>query len=112
MWREPELDSCKPIPIGHKFHVLKLTNSLKVGEKTTTLHALTHDQYSDAMRFLEIDSGKIIISCDFIVTYVSRSSKGDKQTETLPNKVRDPQHECVHLPIPKIPSPIKRDSDD
>ncbi|MBW0558925.1 hypothetical protein O181_098640 [Austropuccinia psidii MF-1] len=61
------------------------------------------------MRFLEIDSGKIIISRDFIVPSVSRSSKADKQTETLPNKVRNPQHQCVHLPIPKIPSPINRD---
>ncbi|MBW0585068.1 hypothetical protein O181_124783 [Austropuccinia psidii MF-1] len=93
------------------FHVLKLTNISKVAEKTTTLCALTHEQHSDAMRFLEIKSGKIIISCDFIVPSTVGSSKAHKQMETLPNEVREQQYFSVQLPVPKLPNPIDRNAD-
>ncbi|MBW0528576.1 hypothetical protein O181_068291 [Austropuccinia psidii MF-1] len=111
MWLEPELEYFKLIPFGHKVHMLKLTNILKVAEKTTTLRALTHGQYSDAMRFLEIKSGKIIISRDFIVPSTVESSKAHKQTETLPNEVREQQYCSVQLPGPKLPNPIDRNAD-
>ncbi|MBW0556572.1 hypothetical protein O181_096287 [Austropuccinia psidii MF-1] len=111
MWLEPELDYFKLIPFGHKVHVLKLTNISKVAEKTTTLRALTHEQYSDAMRFLDIESGKIIISRDFIVPSTVGSSKAHKQTETLPNKVKEQQYRSVKLPVPKLPNPIDKSPD-
>ncbi|MBW0466952.1 hypothetical protein O181_006667 [Austropuccinia psidii MF-1] len=93
------------------FHLLKLTNISKVAEKTTKPFPLTHEQYSDAMRFLEIDSGKIIIIRDFIVPSALISSKEHKKTKTLPNEVRKPQNQWVQLPVPKLPSPINRDYD-
>ncbi|MBW0535700.1 hypothetical protein O181_075415 [Austropuccinia psidii MF-1] len=111
MWLEPELDHSKLIPFGYKVHVLKLTNASKVAEKSTVLCALTHEQYSDAMRFLEIESEKIIISRDFIIPSTIPSSKAHKLTETLPSKVREQQHCRVQLPAPKCSNPINRNVD-
>ncbi|MBW0512162.1 hypothetical protein O181_051877 [Austropuccinia psidii MF-1] len=111
MWLELELDYFKLIPFGHKVHVLKLTNILKVAEKTTTLRALTHEKYSDAMRFLDIGSGKIIISRNFIVPSTVGSSKAHNQIETLPNEVKEQQYCSVQLPVPKLPNPIDKSPD-
>ncbi|MBW0556132.1 hypothetical protein O181_095847, partial [Austropuccinia psidii MF-1] len=109
MWLEPELDYSKLIPFGYKVHVLKLTNTSKVAEKTTILRALTHEQYSDAMRFLDIESGKIIISRDFIIPSIIQTSKAHKPTQTLPSKVKEQQHSSIPLPAPKCSNPINRD---
>ncbi|MBW0479544.1 hypothetical protein O181_019259 [Austropuccinia psidii MF-1] len=111
MWIEPELDYFKLIPFGHKVHVLKLTNTSKVADKTTTLRALTHEQYSDAMRFLDIESGKIIISRDFIVPSSIGPSKAHKQMETLPNEVGGQQYCSIQLPLPKSPNSSDRNTD-
>ncbi|MBW0524453.1 hypothetical protein O181_064168 [Austropuccinia psidii MF-1] len=100
---EPEIDYYKLIPFGYKVNVLKLSNTSKVAEKTATLRALTYEQYSDAMRFLDIESGRIIISRDFTIPSSFKPSKFNKPTETLPSKVNVPIHEHVHLP-----SPLKR----
>ncbi|MBW0583731.1 hypothetical protein O181_123446, partial [Austropuccinia psidii MF-1] len=100
MCLEPEIDYSKIIPFGYKVSVLKLTNLSKVAEKTATLRALTYKQYSDAMRFLDIESGKIIISRDFIVPPSFKPSRVNKTTKTLPSEVNAPNHEHVHLPFP------------
>ncbi|MBW0571796.1 hypothetical protein O181_111511 [Austropuccinia psidii MF-1] len=97
---EPEIDYSKLIPFGYKVSVLKLTNISKVAEKTAMLCALTYEQYSDAMRFLDIESGKIIISRDFIVPPFFKPSRVNKPTETLPNEVNAPNHKHVSLPSP------------
>ncbi|MBW0558994.1 hypothetical protein O181_098709 [Austropuccinia psidii MF-1] len=76
-----------------------------------TLCAMTNEHYLDAMRFLDIDSGKIVISRDFIVPSTFRSSTAQKQTETLPKEVRSSQHQWVELPPPEIPNSTKLDSD-
>ncbi|MBW0558069.1 hypothetical protein O181_097784 [Austropuccinia psidii MF-1] len=111
MWIEPELDYSKLIPFGYRVHVLKLTNISKVSEKTMTLRAMTNEHYSDAMRFLDIDSGKIVISQHFIFPSTFRSSTAQKKTETLPKEVRSSQHQWVELPSPEIPNSTKLDSD-
>ncbi|MBW0525011.1 hypothetical protein O181_064726 [Austropuccinia psidii MF-1] len=64
------------------------------------------------MRFLKIESGKIIISHDSIVPSTISSSKAHKQTENLPNEVREQQHCSVQLPVPKFPNLIDRNSED
>ncbi|MBW0531193.1 hypothetical protein O181_070908 [Austropuccinia psidii MF-1] len=111
-WLEPGLDYSKLIPFEYKFHVLKLTNTSKVAERTTMLRAMTNEQYSDAMRFLDIDLGKIVISRNFIVPSTFKSSIAQKQTKTLPNEIRSPQHQWVKLPAPKIPNSTITNSDD
>ncbi|MBW0557460.1 hypothetical protein O181_097175 [Austropuccinia psidii MF-1] len=77
----------------------------------TTLCALTHEQYSDAMRFLDIESGKIIISHNFIVPSTVGSSKAHKQTETLPNELKEQQYGSMKLPVPKLTNPIDKSLD-
>ncbi|MBW0526563.1 hypothetical protein O181_066278 [Austropuccinia psidii MF-1] len=100
MCLEPETDYSKLIPFGYKVSVLKLMNLSKVAEKTATLRALTYKQYSDAMRFLDIESGKIIISLDFIVPPSFKPSRVNKTTKTLPSEVNAPNHKHVHLSSP------------
>ncbi|MBW0475979.1 hypothetical protein O181_015694 [Austropuccinia psidii MF-1] len=112
MWLEPELDYSKLIPFGYKVHVLKLTNTSKVAERTTMLCAMTNKKSSDAMRFLDIDLGKIVISRYFIVPSTFKSSIAQKWMETLPNEIRSPQHQWVKLPAPKIPNSTITNSDD
>ncbi|MBW0543564.1 hypothetical protein O181_083279 [Austropuccinia psidii MF-1] len=90
MWLKPGLDYSKPIRFGYKVHVLKLTNVSKVARRTTMLCEMTNEQYSDAMRFLEIDLGKIGISHDLILPSTFKSSSSQMQMETLPNEISSP----------------------
>ncbi|MBW0538692.1 hypothetical protein O181_078407 [Austropuccinia psidii MF-1] len=76
-----------------------------------TLRAMTNEHYSDAMRFLDIDSGKIVISWDFTIPFTFRSCTAQKWTEILPREVMSPQHQCVNLPLPELPNSSNPDSD-
>ncbi|MBW0589611.1 hypothetical protein O181_129326 [Austropuccinia psidii MF-1] len=112
MWLEQELDYSKILPFGYKVPVRKLTNFSKAAEKTITLCGMTNEQYSDAMRVLDIDLGKIVIIWDFIVTFTFRSSTAQNQMKTLPNKVRNSQYQSVKLPAPQLPNLTNPNSDD
>ncbi|MBW0554539.1 hypothetical protein O181_094254 [Austropuccinia psidii MF-1] len=102
MQLEPEIDYSKLIPFGYKAKILKLMNVCKVEEKTATLRALTYKQYSDSRRFLDIESGKIVISQDFIIPPSFKPSGVNKPIEALPIEVNAPNHEHVHLPSQQL----------
>ncbi|MBW0466437.1 hypothetical protein O181_006152 [Austropuccinia psidii MF-1] len=102
-----EIDYCQLIPFRYKFHILKLTNISEVKEKTETLHALPYEKYSDAMRFLDIESGKVVIIPDFIIPSFFKPSKANKPTKTLPSEVNALNHQYVHLHSPQPAQSIK-----
>ncbi|MBW0520810.1 hypothetical protein O181_060525 [Austropuccinia psidii MF-1] len=72
---------------------------------------MTNEHYSDAMRFLDINSGKIVISWDFTIPSTFRSCTAHKRTEILKREVMSPQHQCVNLPLPELPNSSNPDSD-
>ncbi|MBW0510597.1 hypothetical protein O181_050312 [Austropuccinia psidii MF-1] len=72
---------------------------------------MTNEHYSDAMRFLDIDSGKIVISRDFTIPSTFRSCTAHKRTEILPREVMSPQHQCVNLTLPELPNSSNSNSD-
>ncbi|MBW0481939.1 hypothetical protein O181_021654 [Austropuccinia psidii MF-1] len=49
---------------------------------------------------MDIESGKIIISRDFIIPPSFKPSRVNKPTKTLPSEVNAPNHEHFHLPSP------------
>ncbi|MBW0470554.1 hypothetical protein O181_010269 [Austropuccinia psidii MF-1] len=52
------------------------------------------------MRFLDIESGKIIISQDSTIPPSFKPSRVNKPTKTLPSEVNAPNHEHGHLNSP------------
>ncbi|MBW0527814.1 hypothetical protein O181_067529 [Austropuccinia psidii MF-1] len=107
MQLEPEVDYSELIPFGYKVNILKLMNVCKVAEKTATLRTLTYKQYADARRFLDIESGKLVISQDFIIPPSFKPRRVNKPTKALPIEVNAPNHEHVHLTSPQLARSVK-----
>ncbi|MBW0514072.1 hypothetical protein O181_053787 [Austropuccinia psidii MF-1] len=62
---EPEIDLRKLIPFGMKVTVRIINNSSKIEPRGEILRALTFEKYSDGLQLLNIEKGKIRVSCHY-----------------------------------------------
>ncbi|MBW0584033.1 hypothetical protein O181_123748, partial [Austropuccinia psidii MF-1] len=59
------------------------------------------------MRFLDIESGKVVISQEFVIPLSFRPRKVNKPTETLPSEANSPNHRHIHLPSPQLTQSVR-----
>ncbi|MBW0551567.1 hypothetical protein O181_091282 [Austropuccinia psidii MF-1] len=81
---EPKLNLQKLLPFGLKTQVMKIINKSKLINRSTTLRALTIERYSDFMKFLNLDTGHIIISQDCSTPSKINPSTVKKTEDSLP----------------------------
>ncbi|MBW0500632.1 hypothetical protein O181_040347 [Austropuccinia psidii MF-1] len=81
---EPKLNLQELLPFGLKTQVMNLMNKSKLVNRSTTLRALTFKRYSDTMKFLNIDTGRIIISRDWSTPSKINPSTIKKTEDSLP----------------------------
>ncbi|MBW0479220.1 hypothetical protein O181_018935 [Austropuccinia psidii MF-1] len=91
---EPSLDFSRLISFGSKLNVKNKSPDSKVTGGSPPLCALTFERYSDLMRFLNIDNGRIKISRDYIPSINDKPVKVCKLTQSLPS-------ETIQLTFPK-----------
>ncbi|MBW0501866.1 hypothetical protein O181_041581 [Austropuccinia psidii MF-1] len=65
---EPRISIQRFIPFGMKVLVKKLKAETKIDKAGETFKALTFEKYSDRLRLLDRDTGRICISCDYSVS--------------------------------------------
>ncbi|MBW0500630.1 hypothetical protein O181_040345 [Austropuccinia psidii MF-1] len=95
---EPKLNLQKLLPFGLKTQVINLRNKSKLVNRSTALRALTFERYSDAMKFLNLDTGRIIISRDWSTPSKINPSKLKKTKDSLPCEKE------ISVSLPKIHS--------
>ncbi|MBW0530612.1 hypothetical protein O181_070327 [Austropuccinia psidii MF-1] len=81
---EPKLNLQKLLPFVLKTQVMNLINQSKLINRSTTLRALTFERYSDAMKFLNLNTGQIIISQDWSTPSKINPSTVKKTEDSLP----------------------------
>ncbi|MBW0548583.1 hypothetical protein O181_088298 [Austropuccinia psidii MF-1] len=91
---EPHLDFSRLISFGAKVNVKNKSPDSKITGGSSPLRALTFERYSDLMKFLNIDNGRIKISCDYIPSINDKPVNVHKPTQSLPS-------ESVQLTLPK-----------
>ncbi|MBW0568606.1 hypothetical protein O181_108321 [Austropuccinia psidii MF-1] len=95
---EPRLDFSWLISFGAKVNVKKTTPDSKITSGSSPLHASTFERYSDSMKFLNINNGRIKISCDYVPSINDKPVKVRKLTQSLPSETIQPT----------LPKPILR----
>ncbi|MBW0536602.1 hypothetical protein O181_076317 [Austropuccinia psidii MF-1] len=83
-----------PHRFGAKVNVKNKSPDSKITGGSSTLRALTFERYSDSMKFLNIDNGRIKVSHDYIPSINDKPVKVRKTTQSLPS-------ETVKLILPK-----------
>ncbi|MBW0529442.1 hypothetical protein O181_069157 [Austropuccinia psidii MF-1] len=83
---ELKLNLQKLLPFGLKTQLMNLINKSKLVNRSTTLRALTFERYSDAMKFLNLDTGRIIISRDWSTPSKINPSTVKKTEDSLPSE--------------------------
>ncbi|MBW0542894.1 hypothetical protein O181_082609 [Austropuccinia psidii MF-1] len=91
---EPRLDFSHLISFGARVNVKNKFPDSKITSGSSPLCALTFEQYSDSMKFLNIDNGRIKISHDYVPSISNKPLKVCKPTQSLPS-------ETVQLTLPK-----------
>ncbi|MBW0501637.1 hypothetical protein O181_041352 [Austropuccinia psidii MF-1] len=83
---EPRLDFSQLISFGAKVNVKNKFPDSKITGGSSPLCALTFEQYSDSMKFLNIDNGRIKISRDYVPSISDKPLKVRKPTQSLPSE--------------------------
>ncbi|MBW0531886.1 hypothetical protein O181_071601 [Austropuccinia psidii MF-1] len=91
---ELHLDFSRLISFGAKVNVKNESPDSKITNGSSPLRALIFQRYSDLMKFLNIDNGRIKISRDYVPSINDKTVKFCKLTQSLPS-------ETVQLTLPK-----------
>ncbi|MBW0535834.1 hypothetical protein O181_075549 [Austropuccinia psidii MF-1] len=91
---EPRLDFSRLISFGARVNVKNKFPDSKITGGSSPLCALTFERYSDLMKFLNIDNGRIKISRDYVPSISDKPLKVRKPTQSLPSEI-------VQLTLPK-----------
>ncbi|MBW0563066.1 hypothetical protein O181_102781 [Austropuccinia psidii MF-1] len=83
---EPHLDLSRLISFGAKVNVKKKSPDSKITGGSSPLCALTFEWYSDLMKFLNIDNGRIKISHDYVPSFNDKPVNVCKLTQSLPSE--------------------------
>ncbi|MBW0489886.1 hypothetical protein O181_029601 [Austropuccinia psidii MF-1] len=82
---EPEVDLKRLIPFGMRVTV-KISNfSSKIEPHGEILHALKFEKYSDSLRLINLETGKIRVSPDYTLTAHNPTLSMSQQVSALPN---------------------------
>ncbi|MBW0533516.1 hypothetical protein O181_073231 [Austropuccinia psidii MF-1] len=96
---EPRLNISRLISFGAKLNVKNESPDSKITGGSSPLRALTFEQYADSMKFLNIDNGRIKISCDYVPSISDKPVKARKPTPSLPS-------ETIQITLPTPTSSI------
>ncbi|MBW0533619.1 hypothetical protein O181_073334 [Austropuccinia psidii MF-1] len=114
---EPEVDLKKLIPFGIKVTVRIINTSSKIEPRGEVLRALTFEKYSDGLRVLNLETGKIRVSRDYTLSGHNPTLSMNQPASVLPSdssvriKLRlpssrpsDPPTQSIDLESPMQPS--------
>ncbi|MBW0481647.1 hypothetical protein O181_021362 [Austropuccinia psidii MF-1] len=91
---EPHLNISQLISFGAKVSIKNESPDSKITGGSSPLHAFTFEQYSDSMKFLKIDNGRVKISPDYVPSVSDKPVQKRKPTQSLPS-------ETVQITLPK-----------
>ncbi|MBW0465584.1 hypothetical protein O181_005299 [Austropuccinia psidii MF-1] len=86
-----------PHCFGAKVNLKNKSPDSKITGGSSTLRALTFERYSDSMKFLNINNGRIRVSRDYIPSINDKPGKVCKTTQSLPSETMQ-----LILPKPKL----------
>ncbi|MBW0534081.1 hypothetical protein O181_073796 [Austropuccinia psidii MF-1] len=82
---EPEIDLKRLVSFGTKVMVKVSNPSSKIAPRGEVLRALTFEKYSDGLRLLNLETGKIRVSRDYTLTARNPSLSMNQPASVLPN---------------------------
>ncbi|MBW0545051.1 hypothetical protein O181_084766 [Austropuccinia psidii MF-1] len=105
---EPEVDLRKLIPFGIKVTVWLINTSSKIEPRGEVLRALTFEKYSDGLRLLNLETGKIRVPRDYTLSGRNPTLSMNQPASALPSdssvpiKLRIPSSRPSDLPNKSI----------
>ncbi|MBW0588598.1 hypothetical protein O181_128313 [Austropuccinia psidii MF-1] len=82
---KPEVDFKRLVPFGMKVTEKISDPSSKIEPQGEILQALTFEKYSDGLRLLNLETGKIRVSCDYTLTACNPTPSMNQPASVLPN---------------------------
>ncbi|MBW0548763.1 hypothetical protein O181_088478 [Austropuccinia psidii MF-1] len=82
---DPELNLEKPIPFGMKVTTRIPNLASKIEPRGEVLRELMFEKYSNSMQLLNLESGKIKVSCDYTVTASNPTLSMNQLESSLPS---------------------------
>ncbi|MBW0576682.1 hypothetical protein O181_116397 [Austropuccinia psidii MF-1] len=120
---EPEVDLRKPTPFGIKVTVRIINTSSKIEPQGEVLRALTFEKYSNGLRLLNLETGKIRVSRDYTLLghnptlsmnqpalVLPSASSVRIKLQILSSRTSDPPTQSIDLESPMQPSDPQKTS--